>query len=279
MADVTERSHAYHAEATVLQGELTLPLTQNIYPQAQATLPESGGYLSQHAQDFKLEGVVSFHTAYTQVGGNPDEKPGHGWTTLATSVIEGLNILDIVTADRVVAQISTEHPLIGHVPTISFLGTRFENLRIAGHLVKLHLDPDILGKKPEGDAPYTRDPGFRSRVASQYKLLRKHPDTLSEAFERYNQVPADTEDAETVECSLVNQAEGSYPGNSYGHVIHVPNFGTIYLATLRLEHEQIQQGTPHRTTVHLKMVEAKMGCLAAGSVSAASTKTNGHSYP
>ena len=36
-----------------------------------------------------------------------------------------------------------------------------------------------------------------------------------------------TNDEENVECSLVNKAEGTYPGQTSGHVIHVPHFGTI----------------------------------------------------
>ena len=81
------------------------------------------------------------------MAGNRDVKPGHGFSTITTAVVEDLNVLDVVTADRVVAQISTEHPLVGYVPHITFLGTRFENLRIAGHKVELDLDPDFLGQR------------------------------------------------------------------------------------------------------------------------------------
>ena len=136
-------------------------------------LNERGGYLSQHVENYRLGGVVSFRSAYTQVGGNPDPKPGHGWNTLTTSVIEGLNVLDIVTADRIVCQISTDHPpLIDYVPTVTFLGTRFENLRIAGHQVKLDLDLDILGAKPKKDAGYLSDRDFQKRASAQRERLK-----------------------------------------------------------------------------------------------------------
>ena len=94
-------------------------------------------------------GDLSYEAAHTQVAGNRETKPGHdGYTTLVTSVVEGLNILDVVTADLVVAQISTDHPLVGYVPSITFLGTRFENLRIAGHKVdELEMCLDIFGKR------------------------------------------------------------------------------------------------------------------------------------
>jgi len=119
--------HLYHAEATVLKGHLHLPLSPYIHPQAFARLPEEGGYISQHAHDYRLEHVIAYSRAYTQVAGNQEIKKGRGFNTLSTAVVEGLNVLDVVTADRVVAQLSTEHPLQRgkHTPRISLLGTRF----------------------------------------------------------------------------------------------------------------------------------------------------------
>jgi hypothetical protein len=284
-----KREHIYHAEATVLFGHLHLPLEQEIKPQAFAKLSEKGGYIAHQPCDYRLESVISYRSAHTQVAGNREAKEGHGWSTLVTSVVEGLNILDVVTADRVVAQVSTEHPLIGYVPHITFLGTRFENLRIAGHEVKLDLDLNIFGDKPEDDAPYTRSDGFVKRVTAQHINLRKrhegHQNPLAGLLERYNRVPESFENSsgteEKVECSLVNQAEGEYPGRSFGHVIHVPDFGTIHLATLHLRHCDYKPGTriPQQTHVHLNMIEAKMGSVANGTATVATTRTNGGTVP
>ena len=129
--DPLPQTTIYDAQAFALEGDLQLPLRAVITPQAFVDLPKKGGYLSERARDYRLEGVISFRSAYTQVAGNRDPKPGHGYVTLATAVLEDFNILDVVTADRVVAQVSTEHPLDGDVPTVTFLGTRFDNLRIA----------------------------------------------------------------------------------------------------------------------------------------------------
>lgn len=281
MPNNVQREHLYHAEATVLSGILQLPLEQAIEPQAYAKLPEKGGYLSQHAGNYRLEGVISFRSAYTQVAGNRDVKPGHGWSTLTTSVVEGLNVLDVLTADRVVAQISTEHPLAGYVPSVTFLGTRFENLRIAGHPVKLDLDPHILGSKPANDAPYTSDPGFVQRVTSQYQRIHAQQNLPAEIPERYKQPPSGTPNQESIECSLINQADGSYPGRSFGHVIDVPNFGKIYLAVVRLEQSDFQPGSgiPKKTLISLTMIELEMGCVGAGRMGVANGKTNGGTYP
>ncbi len=274
------REHFYHAEAQVLSGELRLPLEQRIQKQAYATLPEKGGYLSQHQHDYRLEGVISYASAYTQVAGNPEVKAGHGWSTLATSVVEGLNLLDVVTADRVVAQISMEHPLVGYVPAITFLGTRFENLRIAGHPVELDLDPEFLGPRPDNDAPYTRGAGFLDRVAAQQNRVRSHSNLLEELVQRYTGVSPRNETPEAVECSLVNQADGEFPGECRGHVIQVPNFGTISLANVRLEQSDYNPaGTPKITRVRLTMIEARMGCVADGSTSVNELTTNGMTKP
>src|SRR5580704_19357043 len=172
MPEEQKRYHVYEAEAEALSGHLTLPLIQAVAPPTFVKLNERGGYVSQHAENYRLGGVVSFRSAYTQVGGNPDVKVEHGWNTLTTAVVEGLNVLDVVTADRIVCQISTDHPLVGYVPTVTFLGTRIENLRIAGKEVDVDLNLDFLGPKPAKDAPYLKDAGFRARVEKQYAGIR-----------------------------------------------------------------------------------------------------------
>ena len=289
MADTFERVHSYHAEATALSGELRRPLDQIIAPQAFVKLPEQGGYLAQRSCEFRVESVLSFRSAYTQVAGNRELKPGHAVTTLATAVVEGLNVLDIVTADLVVAQIFTEHPLDGYVPRISFLGTRFENLRIEGHPVKLDLDLNLFGNKPEYDAPYTQSEDFVSRVSDQHARIREgqsgHPNLLTELLERYNRLPESFEsfsgDEETVECSLVNEVEGSFPGHSCGHVIHVPDFGTVYLATVGLRHSDYVPGTriPRKTLLDLTMIDIRMGCASTGTLLVTQSITNGSGKP
>jgi len=281
MSEAIERVHLYHAEAAILEGHMRLPLAQKIKPQAYVKLPEEGGYFAQRAADYGLEAVISFRSAYTQVAGNPDDKPGHGWSTLVTSVVEELNILDVVTADRVVGQIATEHPLIGYVPHVTFLGTRFENLRIAGHPVKLDLDLNLLGPKPENDAPYSKASSFIDRVTNQHKRARTHPSLLLELINRYTGLQSMPEDPQSIECSLVNQSDGSFPGQCFGHLIEIPNFGTIILAALRLEQSDYQgkTGIPKQTLIDLTMIELRMGCIASGSVKVAQMRLNGMSHP
>src|ERR1039457_170383 len=281
MPDTSPRYHLYHAEADALSGRLTLPLVQEIKLPTYVKLGEKGGYLSQHSEHYQLGGVVSFRSAYTQVAGNPDSKPDHGWNTLTTAVIENLNVMDVVTADRIVAQISTDHPLRGYVPMVTFLGTRFENLRIAGHEVKLDFDLNMLGPKPKDDGAYTSNQDFQKGVAAQRDRIRGQKNIPSDISERYNQLPSSLKNQGSIKCSLVNQAEGAYPGRGFGHVIDVPNFGKIYLATLTLEQSDFEPkaGTPKQTLIHLTMIEMQMGCIGGGTIAGGTGKTNGGSYP
>lgn len=285
MAEEIQREHIYHAESTALSGHIKLPVEQVITPHAFIKVAEDGGYLAQQASEYRLETVISYGRAHTQVTGHKEIKPGRGWNTLSTCVVENVNILNVITADRVVAQIHTEHPLVGYVPRISFLGTHFHNLRIAGHPVEVDLDLNLIGGKSENDAAYTKDAGFVDRICRQHARLREHPNSIAEVLERYNRVPESFAnpkgDHETVECSLVHQISGSFPGRSCGHVIHLPDFGTIYLATVRIEHEDPhpEKKTPRKTTVSLDMIQAEMGCIATGKASVASTRTNGSSAP
>jgi hypothetical protein len=267
--------HDYHAEAHAFSGHIHHPVEQAIKPQAFVRLEKHGGYLAERARDYRLEGIFSFRQAYTQVAGNRDQKKDHGWNTLATAVLEDFNVLDIVTADRIVSQISTDHQ--GYVPTVTFLGTRFENLRISGKEVDVDLDLGFLGPKPAGDAPYAKDRAFRARVEKQYERFRKEQNLPPAILGRYNQLPPDSKPEASIECSLVSKAEPSRFGRPCGHVIEIPGFGRILLAVLRIEHWEPHKKTniPMRTKISLTMLEIQMGCVGHGNSAAGNTVTNG----
>jgi hypothetical protein len=287
MADKIERYHDYFAEATALSGLIRQPFEREIKPLGRVSLGPKGGYHAAQDRELRLESAVSYRSAYTQVGGNRDLKKDHGWTTVATSVIEGLNVFDVVTADRVVSQVSTEHPLVGYVPSISFLGTRIENLRIAGYPVKLDLNLNLFGAKPANDALYTQDEAFMSRVSGQKGHFLAQMSLPADLRQGYNRVPSEGKGAEGVECSLVTSlapadpSDASFPGRCFGHAIEVPNFGVIYLATVRLTESDPnpETGIPMTTTLELMMVDIRMGCIANGGLGGGGTIVNGSNKP
>ena len=283
--ETVERVHTFHAQASVLDAQLQRPLQQGVKPQAFVKLPGKGGYLSERAEKFRLEGVISFRSAYTQVAGNLSAKSGHGWGTLATSVIEGLNVLDVVTADRVVAQISTEHPLVGHVPSVTFLGTRFENLKIAGHEISPTLNLEICGPTPDGDKPYLLDAAFMAQVSKQNETLAAASNLPESVRSKYRGKLPDSAQLQkewktfidgkgpkpkaAVECSLVGSLGETKPWNSVGHVIEVPEFGKIFLAELKVDCD----------TFGLTMIRLDMGCIAHGPTNAGTAVVNGGTRP
>jgi hypothetical protein len=278
---INGRKHRYHADATILSGHLRLPLVHKIEPQAHAHLHEKGGYLSERSENYRLESVISYRSAYTHVAGNRSTKPGQGWTTITTTVIEGLNVLEVVTADRIVGQIITEHPVEGYVPSVNFLGSRFENLRIAGHPVELDFDLNLLGAKPKNDAPYSRHNHATARIRKQYERILGQGHLPADLGEQYNRLNATLGSAETLECSLVNQASGRYPGLSFGHKVRVPDFGEIALARLTVNHEDPhpKSGIPRQTTVRLTMIDFSFGCAIDGSASTGTGSSNGQTIP
>lgn len=279
MAAKIERYHHHHAEASVLQARLKLPFTQEIAAHTHSRLNEHGGYVSQHSENFRLGGVFSFRSARTHVAGNRDDKLDHGWNTLSTCVVEDLNVMEILTVDRIVVQVSTDHPLKGYVPRVTFLGTRFENLRIAGYPIEIDMDVNFLGAKPANDAPYTTDSGFMGRVTSQYKNIQGHQNLPADVLKRYNQLPSSSANRESIECSLVNQVKGSFPGRSFGHVLEVPDFGKIHLGVLRVEQSDFEKGIPKKTTISVSMINLEMGCVISGTGGVGSTINNGTTKP
>src|ERR1700732_2251601 len=169
---VLERYHVYHAEARVLSGNLKHPINKPIEHHGRVVLEKSRRdyHRSETVEAKSLDGLISFKAAHTRASGTRIEKKDlwgkdhSGWVTLSTSVLEGLNVFEVITADRLVAQVSTEHAMEnGHVPKVTYLATRFENLREGGYPVQVELDLGICGDKPEGDQPYLDDSGFLDR--------------------------------------------------------------------------------------------------------------------
>jgi len=280
MAEGNGWKHRYHSEALALEGHLQLPFKAPIERQAHAKVRESGGYEAQHSRGFRVEGIVSYSAAHTQVAGHEEEKHGRPFITLSTSVIENLNVLNVVTADRIVAQIATEHPREGYIPTVTFLGTQFQNLRIAGHPVEVDLDVDLGVDSPK-DVAYTRHPGFMERVANCLRIVRGHADLPDEIKKRYAEDRSTSDQMECTEYSLVRKIEGSFPGKAYGHVLDIPHFGKVYLAVVRIEHcDPNGKNEIHKQTlIDLTMLDIRMGCIGSGQVRCGCGKTNGSTTP
>lgn len=281
--DNPKRVHYYHADATALGGRIDTPFEQLVPTLAPTSLPPVGGYAVARAERFRLEGILSLESAYTQVAGSVSQQTG-GRTTLATSAVEGLNVLDVITADRIVAQISTEHPSVGYNPKVTFIGTRFDNLRIAGCPLEPTLDLNLCGQPLEpGQFPEKsifEDERFLAAVAGQYGRMsdaRSLPDWVRDkkipawVRERYAWDNSEGKRAEAgiVVCSLVNQVNGEFPGRPFGHVLEIPEIGRVFLGELIVDHN----------TYRIIMMRFELGCLTSGSLSTSSASVEGRTYP
>ena len=287
-------SHQYHAEAHVLSGHLKRPIDQKIEKQAPALLNDRrGGHLTRYENDFSIDGLISFTKGQTRVSGARSLKT-NGWVTISTSILEGLNVLEIITAERMVSQVSTEHPYIdGHVPNVTFLGTQFKNLEVSGFPVKLKLDLGFCGARPANGRSYLQDPNFLEKVRRQTEDIagaRGLPKALQEQYDEklayINQLISICDEGEaggrdSITCSLVQSiGEIPIPGvQSFGNILVIPEFGSVAIGEVEVG-ENVYPDTP-RACVYFEVtnLKMKMGCVADGPANAGSAKTNGQSYP
>ena len=160
-----QRQFYYHSDASPLGGHITYPFEKIISTAASSSLAQAGGHVSSRVESFRLDHIVSVAAAYSHISGVKHESNGN-WTTLTTAVVEKLNVLEVVTADRIVARLAVEHPAVGYKPRVSFVGVQFDNLRIAGHNVVPKLNLNLLRTDHDEfpDRPYTKNENIIEEV-------------------------------------------------------------------------------------------------------------------
>src|SRR5208282_4628434 len=106
--DGVKRTFHYNACAHALSGRFHRPIQHDIEVQAPVSLPTIGGHGNTRVENFRVKEFVSFKAGYTHVSGS-EHKDGDKvfYTSLATATLEDLNILDVITADRVVSRVSS----------------------------------------------------------------------------------------------------------------------------------------------------------------------------
>ncbi len=276
--DVSKRSgFYYHADANALGGHLVQPVERVVTTEASSSLAHAGGFGSTRVEQFHVDGVITVDTARSHVSGS--EHKDRGYRSIATASVEGLNILDIVTADRIVAQLTVMHPYDNAPAEISLLGTQLVNLCINGEPIHPVLDRRVFGagrqEQSAREAAVSHAPGFRDLLevaelqfeerGEQRQVL---VDTLGKRFD-YGRPSEDLREKGSALCTLVQSATLAEPGAAYGHVLHIPDFGNVFLGELYI--------TPF--AVELTMLRAEMGCIAQGTVSAGSARSNGRYMP
>ena len=282
MIEGHKRYH-YHADAYVFSGELTRPVAHLIEAQAATSLPTTGGIGHSRIENFRYHDIVSFTAGYSHVSGSvkvEGKKRTHN--THATAVVERLNILDVVTADRIVVRLSSSYVFDTETnrgepdreSRIVIVGTKFENLRVAGCPIEVELHHELALQLPTfADVRNAYDGNPLFQALAKQPREKPGPDGV-------------------VHCSLVKhiwlanrgallhdlagpqnpQEDGvalkqkkCHGVERRGNMLKVEEFGTIHLAEILFEHG--------RKTV--TMLRIDLGSPNGGSFSGPGGGTNG----
>ena len=268
----------FHGHAIGAGGRIHNPFQEIIEIQAASALPEIGGYGAARSTSFRYREILQFDAAHSEVtGSRTSNGDGSGvFNTLIKSTVENLNIMGMITADRVVANlVSTHDGGPESEPSFKLSGTRFENLKVAGVPVKVDLCIEVFDRldthKRVSDA-FVADRDFRNLFA---ELSLK--DRLSEAparVQRWFHRPSKEESAlpQTkgfTTISLVRRLEPERPDfKCWGHVIYIEGFGSIQLAELALS----------KNNRRLTMIHVNLGSPVEGDVAVCAVDGNGSDW-
>ncbi len=256
------KRYLFHGEASAASGSITSPSQEIIPVQAAASLPVDGGTATSRVEKFShasaAGNILAFDAAYCQsLGYHMPEINAYG--TMVTATVEGLNILDIVTASRIVARVSSRHFVGAGQPNITVVGSYFENLRIGGKLIDIDLATDVFDRYDTFDKvteAWDKDQPFRE-LAARCSL---EPAASGE-------IPVFSG---ALGCTLVRGIRNPPPDvQVQGGLITIKQCGTLQLATLFARGNQR----------HLTMLRAELRTPPSGSLSISSATANGTFWP
>jgi len=264
------RTFHYNASAHAFSGHFTRPVQHLIEVQAPTALPTIGGVGSSRVENFKFKEYVKFDAGYTHVAGSEQReivKGGKGgieekviYTTLVTATIENLNILDVVTADRIVSRISSYYVDGAPESHFSFLGSKFENLHIGGCKADITLNHDFFAKYKTFAAIKNE---LKNEKNEEFRTMAGDP------FETGTPIQL-AAGHEVILCSLVKKMKTDAPDvTTRAHAFVLPHFGRVYLAEAIIDECK-------RT---LTMLRLELGSPIAASGVFAQSVGNGRPWP
>ena len=276
------RIFLHHAHGFALAGSIKQPFEAEIDSHAAVSLSMVGGYASSKAENYRFRDLISYSSAHTYISSiKKDEKT---YSTVVNTVVEGLNIMDVITADAVIGRLTAQH-IDGQPSEIIPLGSGFKNLRIAGqavevdlvnHLHSHHSTHTALLSHFQGKCKGGACAGFDAPKKVRYEW--GHPaGKIPAQMEKGMVIPPEAgwqESCGTISCSLVKQVRLTNSDSSqnelpFGYAIKVPHVGTIYLGELFVS----------GNTKRLNMIRAELGSPVAGSIAVSGPETNGSWFP
>ncbi len=258
------RTFHFNACAHGFSAIFTRPFHHNINTIAPAALPITGGHSASRQENFRFEQFISLKAAHSHVsGGHQDDDDSNN--TLSTAVLEGLNMFDILTADRIVSRLYSKHLPNADEGKITWVGSTFDNLKIAGCPVHIELNTELFHNRKDPDLDLDTYAKAKAAFDTGSDFSKICVDPLQPG------VPLTSKNLRgAILCSIVKKIEVNHPGVSVkGHSIKVAGFGTVYLGELLIKHAE-------KT---LTMLRFELGSTTSGSGSGGGTRSNGTHYP
>jgi hypothetical protein len=270
------RMFLYHAHGSAIGGTITQPFKADIDTNTSTSLPIIGGFSSAKSGAYQLKDVLSFSSAHTYVSGIQTDDGAYN--SVATCVVEGLNILHMITADAIVGRLSAKH-VDGQPTEFLLLGSTFENLKIGGTPVDVDLNHDLFLQNPT-----------HAGLLKQYESRSKKKGTEKVRYQwgaAHEDVPPGLAKGMMMEpgagwhksngvlhASVVKQVRTAGTSNSagelpYAYAIHIPHVGNLYLGEVFVSGD----------TKRLTMLRVDLGSPFKGSVAASAPVGNGNFFP
>ena len=243
MARIPRVPFHFHAEGHAFSGEIHEPVWYPILTRASASLPTIGGQAEAVHGEFTAHEFIYFKRAHTHVAGRRIAEKIY--VTHSTTTIEGLNIENVLTADRITCRLRSIHDPKHPEGLILTDGSEFENFRIRGHKLEVTLRHKIM-----------EDFDTLAKLAGQVKKQNRPGTVVKQSG---------------LVFSLVEKIESDLPyvpkdgGNSF----EVPNFGKVTIAEVFAE-----AGTRTLTMLHLEL-----GSPQTANLTVTEGRTNGKPYP
>jgi len=235
MARIPRIPFHFRALAHAFSGELHHPFWFPVEAKAATSLPTIGGLATAHHESFALHEFVSFKRAHSHVSGR---EVGHEvYHTNASTTIEGLDIEGVLTADRIVSQLSSVYDHAHPEGLIVATGSKFDNLKINGSPVEVKLRHGFL---EQCDTFATLSARLKSERASG--KIAKYDGGVA-IFTLVERIITDL----------------PYIPTDGGYIFEVPDFGKVTIAEIFAE-----PGARTLTMLHLELGSPQTGNFTAG---------------
>lgn len=240
--------HYYHANASAWGGRLDYPIDVTLPVLAPTALPSVGGYLQAEHDGFRVGDMISIERAHTEVSGARNPQDG-SFETRVTAMIEGVNIANVLFADRIAMRLSTNHPADGYpyFPTVSFDGTEYVGLR--ANECELTPELDLSAFRTDGypDQSWLYNPRLREFARNQSRdfatgaanVSGQNIPVFNRLLDRHSGDGPNSDqaiaDRGNIICTVVKTIKrtGSCADTTaVGNTLFIPDFGRIFLGEL-----------------------------------------------